>query len=41
MPAVEAGEDCREVRLRAGDLPALRAVRTRVVSAVEPGEGLT
>ncbi|MFI1888521.1 baseplate J/gp47 family protein [Streptomyces jumonjinensis] len=41
LDGAEAGEDCREVRLRAGDLPALRVVRTRVVPAVEAGEGLT
>ncbi|GGZ39962.1 putative baseplate assembly protein [Streptomyces inusitatus] len=37
----EPDESCRDVRLRAGDLPVLRAVRTRVVPAAEPGEGLT
>ncbi|MER5932588.1 putative baseplate assembly protein [Streptomyces sp. NPDC002054] len=33
-------EDCREVPLGPGELPVLRAVRTRIVPAVEPGEGL-
>ncbi|MET8180679.1 baseplate J/gp47 family protein [Streptomyces sp. NPDC005336] len=33
-------EDCDEVPLGAGELPVLRAVRTRIVPAVEPGEGL-
>jgi hypothetical protein len=33
-------EDCREVPLGPGDLPVLRAVRTRIVPAAEPGEGL-
>jgi hypothetical protein len=36
----EAGEDCRDVPLRAGELPALSAVRIRVTAVVEPGEGL-
>jgi hypothetical protein len=34
-------EDCRDVPLRAGELPALQSVRTRIVPAVEVGEGLT
>lgn len=33
-------EECRDVALGAGELPALRSIRTRVVPAVEPGEGL-
>ncbi|MDT9685264.1 putative baseplate assembly protein [Streptomyces sp. TRM76323] len=33
-------EDCREVPLGPGELPVLRAVRTRIVPAAEPGEGL-
>jgi predicted phage baseplate assembly protein len=33
-------EECRDVALGAGELPALRSVHTRVVPAVEPGEGL-
>ncbi|MGO4755747.1 hypothetical protein AB4212_45350, partial [Streptomyces sp. 2MCAF27] len=34
-------EACDEVPLGAGALPVLRTVRTRIVPAVEPGEGLT
>ncbi|VVJ18059.1 Uncharacterised protein [Amycolatopsis camponoti] len=37
----EPAETCDDVPLRAGDLPAVREVRTRVVAAVEPGEGLS
>lgn len=33
-------EACREVPLGPGDLPVLRTVRTRIVPAAEPGEGL-
>jgi predicted phage baseplate assembly protein len=33
-------EECRDVPLGAGELPVLRSIRTRVVPAVEPGEGL-
>ncbi|MEV5446976.1 putative baseplate assembly protein, partial [Streptomyces sp. NPDC052644] len=33
-------ESCRDVPLRPGELPVLRAVHTRIVPAVEPGEGL-
>lgn len=33
-------ETCDDVPLRAGDLPVAREVRTHVVPAVEPGEGL-
>ncbi|MFG3510746.1 putative baseplate assembly protein [Streptomyces sp. NPDC047821] len=40
LDGAEPGEDCREVPLGPGDLPVLRAVRTRIVPAVEPGEGL-
>ncbi|MFI1018330.1 putative baseplate assembly protein [Streptomyces sp. NPDC020965] len=40
VDGAEAGEDCREVRLRPGDLPVPRVIRTRIVPAVEPGEGL-
>nr|WP_042185026.1 baseplate J/gp47 family protein [Kibdelosporangium sp. MJ126-NF4]CEL16462.1 FIG01123467: hypothetical protein [Kibdelosporangium sp. MJ126-NF4]CTQ90414.1 FIG01123467: hypothetical protein [Kibdelosporangium sp. MJ126-NF4] len=34
-------EECRDVPLRAGELPVVRSVRTRVVPAVEQAEGLT
>ncbi|WP_231406105.1 baseplate J/gp47 family protein [Streptomyces clavuligerus] len=34
------GEDCRDVRLRAAELPVLRSVRTRVSAASGGGEGL-
>ncbi|MEU8873182.1 hypothetical protein AB0D24_18795 [Streptomyces javensis] len=33
-------EECDEVPLGAGELPVLRTVHTRIVPAVEPGEGL-
>lgn len=33
-------EDCQEVPLGPGELPVLRAVRTRIVPTTEPGEGL-
>lgn len=33
-------ETCDDVELRAGDLPVVREVRTHVVPAVQPGEGL-
>ncbi|CAL9604586.1 putative baseplate assembly protein [Streptomyces sp. enrichment culture] len=34
------GESCRDVPLRPGELPVLRAVHTRIVPAAAPGEGL-
>lgn len=37
----EPTETCRDTALRAGELPVVREIRTRVVPAVEPGEGLT
>ncbi|GGQ08544.1 putative baseplate assembly protein [Streptomyces roseolilacinus] len=40
LDGADPDEDCREVPIGPGDLPVLRAVRTRIVSAVEPGEGL-
>ncbi|MDH6213451.1 baseplate J/gp47 family protein [Streptomyces pseudovenezuelae] len=40
LDGADPDEDCDEVRLRAGELPVLRSVRTRIVPAVEPGEGL-
>uniref|UniRef100_A0AAU2AI26 Baseplate J/gp47 family protein n=1 Tax=Streptomyces sp. NBC_00093 TaxID=2975649 RepID=A0AAU2AI26_9ACTN len=40
LDGAEPAEDCDEVPLRAGELPVLRSVRTRIVPAVEPGEGL-
>lgn len=33
-------ETCREVPLGPGELPVLRALRTRIVPAADPGEGL-
>ena len=36
----EPSESCQDMALRAGELPALAELRTRVVPAVEPGEGL-
>ncbi|WP_221352068.1 putative baseplate assembly protein [Streptomyces beigongshangae] len=40
LDGADPREDCDEVRLDAGELPVLRSVRTRVVPAAEPGEGL-
>jgi hypothetical protein len=35
------GETCLDVPLKANELPTVAEIRTRVVPAVEPGEGLT
>ncbi len=40
IDGADPSETCDDVPLRAGELPAVREVRTRVVPAVEPGEGL-
>jgi len=40
VDGAEPSETCDDVPLRAGDLPELTEVRTRIVPAVEPGEGL-
>lgn len=40
LDGADAAEDCRDVPLRPGDLPVLRTLRTHVVPAAEPGEGL-
>ncbi|MEU8636531.1 baseplate J/gp47 family protein [Amycolatopsis sp. NPDC048633] len=40
IDGAEPAETCDDVPLRPGDLPAVREVRTRVVPAAEPGEGL-
>lgn len=40
LDGADPGEDCRELPLGRGELPVLRTVRTRIVPAVEPGEGL-
>ncbi|MFI0168884.1 putative baseplate assembly protein [Streptomyces sp. NPDC017095] len=40
LDGADPDEDCREVPLGPGELPVLRAVRTRIVPAAEPGEGL-
>jgi hypothetical protein len=40
IDGAEPAQTCDDVPLRAGDLPAVREVRTRVVPAVESGEGL-
>lgn len=40
LDGTDAYESCDEVPLGAGELPVLRTVRTRIVPAVEPGEGL-
>ncbi|XVV15537.1 baseplate J/gp47 family protein [Actinoplanes sp. CA-131856] len=41
LDGAEPAEACRDLALRAGDLPTVSDVRTRVVPAAEPGEGLT
>ena len=40
LDGAEPAESCADVPLRPGELPAVREVRTRVVPAAEPGEGL-
>ncbi|MCG0288574.1 putative baseplate assembly protein [Streptomyces sp. PSAA01] len=40
LDGADPDETCDEVPLGAGELPVLRTVRTRIVPAVEPGEGL-
>ncbi|MEU0840689.1 putative baseplate assembly protein [Streptomyces sp. NPDC005962] len=40
LDGADPDEACDEVPLGAGELPVLRTVRTRIVPAVEPGEGL-
>jgi predicted phage baseplate assembly protein len=41
LDGAEPAETCRDTALRAGELPVVREIRTRVVPEVEPGEGLT
>ncbi|MEU1802871.1 putative baseplate assembly protein [Streptomyces sp. NPDC019937] len=40
LDGADPAEACDEVPIAAGELPVLRTVRTRIVPAVEPGEGL-
>ncbi|SEF19824.1 putative baseplate assembly protein [Amycolatopsis pretoriensis] len=40
IDGADPAETCDDVELRAGELPVVREVRTHVVPAVEPGEGL-
>jgi hypothetical protein len=40
IDGAEPSETCDDVPLRAGELPVVREVRTRVVPTAEPGEGL-
>lgn len=40
VDGADPAETCGDVELRAGDLPVVREVRTHVVPAAEPGEGL-
>jgi len=40
IDGADPGETCDDVPLRDGDLPTVREIRTHVVPAVEPGEGL-
>ncbi|HWO63695.1 MAG TPA: baseplate J/gp47 family protein [Umezawaea sp.] len=41
LDGAEPAEACLDVPLRAGELPAVREVRTRIAPRTEPGEGLT
>ncbi|HEX6341183.1 putative baseplate assembly protein [Umezawaea sp.] len=41
LDGADPAESCLDVPLRAGELPAVREVRTRVAARAEPGEGLT
>jgi hypothetical protein len=41
LDGAEPAESCRDTPLGAGELPVVREIRTRIVPAVEPGEGLT
>jgi hypothetical protein len=41
VDGAEPSEACVDVPLGAGELPMVQEIRTRVVPAVEPGEGLT
>ena len=41
LDGAEPAEACLDVSLRAGELPAVREVRTRIAPRTEPGEGLT
>ncbi|XVU28357.1 baseplate J/gp47 family protein [Actinoplanes sp. CA-054009] len=41
LDGAEPAETCLDVALKPGDLPTVHDVRTRVVPAAEPGEGLT
>ncbi|MFJ7219123.1 baseplate J/gp47 family protein [Amycolatopsis sp. NPDC098790] len=40
VDGADPAQTCDDVELRAGELPVVREVRTHVVPAVEPGEGL-
>ncbi|GAB3744250.1 putative baseplate assembly protein [Amycolatopsis oliviviridis] len=40
IDGADPAETCDDVPLRAGELPVVREIRTRVVPAPEPGEGL-
>jgi len=41
LDGAEPEETCRDMPLRAGELPMVLQIRTRIVPTVEPGEGLT
>jgi hypothetical protein len=41
LDGAEPEETCRDMPLRAGELPMVLEIRTRIVPTAEPGEGLT
>ncbi|MGW0809035.1 baseplate J/gp47 family protein [Nonomuraea sp. NPDC002799] len=41
LDGADPADSCGDMALRAGELPIAREIRTRIVPAVEPGEGLT
>lgn len=41
LDGAEPEETCRDMPLRAGELPMVLQIRTRIVPTAEPGEGLT
>jgi predicted phage baseplate assembly protein len=41
LDGADPADSCGDLALRAGELPMAQEIRTRIVPAVEPGEGLT
>ena len=41
LDGAEPAETCQDTALRAGELPEVQEIRTRIVPAVDVGEGLT